>query len=67
MSNRRSVPDPFDTQGSGFTAEGRIRRWGLFADGVRYRGPRRHQATMFLACWLIFVAMVAAILVVVYG
>jgi hypothetical protein len=59
--------DPFDTRGDQFSPETRIRRWGMFAHGLRYGGRRRRQATMFLACWLVFVAMIVAILIVVYG
>lgn len=59
--------DPFDTRKSLYSSEGQARRWGRFASGLRHSGPRRRQAMMFLACWLLFLVMIVAILVVVYG
>jgi hypothetical protein len=69
MSNKRHVPEVFEAfPDVGFyTPQAEARRWGLFARGLRRRGRRRRQASVFLACWLVFSAMIVAILVVVLG
>jgi hypothetical protein len=69
MSNKRHVPSPlegFPDEGF-YTLQAESRRRELFLRGLTTRSPRRHQAFVFLGCWLLFVAMIVAILVVVYG
>jgi hypothetical protein len=63
MSNRQR---PLDPQPDPYSVEGQIRLFGMFAQGLRRRSRRRHQAFMFLGCWLLFTAMIVAILIVVF-